>query len=131
VEKKEEYQISTSMNDGILEIIIIGSVNGRNISKLQKEVDTLRIVKGDKLLLDIRSISEGSGYSDALYHLRRPEMATGKTAIVDIPENEQNKSFFETILTHNTNMKVKWFSNINVARDWLKCTQRNSVELNL
>jgi len=119
MEQNTDYQISTSVNEGILAILITGTLSGNNIPKIQKEVDALRINKGNKVLLDVRAVSEGKTFSDTLYYLRQPESATGKTAILDHPDNEFIKPFFER-LSKGSFFTVKWFSDFEAARKWLQ-----------
>lgn len=128
MEKKSEYQISTSVNEGILEVIITGMITGNNVSKMQQEVDALRAGKGDTILLDVRAVSEGKMYSDTLYYLRQPANATGKTAILDSPGNECLQPFFER-LSRGSFFKVKWFSDIDAAKRWLK-SDNNKINFN-
>jgi hypothetical protein len=128
MENAKSYQISTSVNDGILEINVTGDVTGRNIADIQKAVDELRIEKGDIVLLDVRAVSKGKSYTDTLYYLKRPENATGKTAILDLPENEFVKPYFER-LSYGTSLKVKWFCDIDEAKDWLKFGENKTIKL--
>ena len=37
----KEYRLSASINDGIIEIILSGTVTRTNVSRLQKEIDSL------------------------------------------------------------------------------------------
>jgi hypothetical protein len=41
MEKKTEYQISTSVHEGIIEIIITGEVTANTVEKMQNEVIAL------------------------------------------------------------------------------------------
>lgn len=122
MKNNEKYQISSSVDEGLLKIVITGTLTRFNISQLQKEIDSLRAAKGDKLLVDARVLNVGLGYENVLYHVRSPEKATGKTAIVDFPEKKQIDAFYQTIAI-NTYYKVKWFSDIDKARTWLKKTE--------
>lgn len=118
------------MNDGILEIIITGSVTAMNVSTVQREIDALRNKICDRLLVDIRAANQHSGYTDLLYHVRLPANPKGRTAIVDLPANEHNKPFFENAVLH-TGLKVKWFSNIETARQWLKSDEKTDLNVYL
>lgn len=118
------YQILTSENDGILEVTITGKVKGSDVKKLQQEMQRFRNSFGDKLLVDLHAVNDGQGYGDSLYYVRRPERPTGKVAIVDLPVHEKYKQFFETAVM-NTGMKVKWFTDIDEARTWLKSQNKN------
>jgi hypothetical protein len=126
MEKKEDYQISKSMNEGVLEIAVTGKVTEHNIPVLQEEFNSHRAAGCYKLLIDIRSI-DGSVDESALYHIKRPRRTIGKTAVVDRPEHEQYKMFWEK-LTGYSPMELKWFSDIEAAREWLKYTDRNRAK---
>ena len=47
------------------------------------------------------------------------------TALIDIAENADIKSFFETT-TLNTGLSFKFFTDIDAARAWLKSMQKKS-----
>lgn len=113
------YQVSTSVTDGILEIVVTGDVTRCDIPEVQKEIDTLRTEKGDLILVDLRAVSKGKTYADTVHYLKRPEGATGKTAILDNPENEFIKPFLER-LSFGTHLRLKWFCDADEAKDWLK-----------
>ena len=42
---------------------------------------------------------------------------------VDISENAEFQNFYETV-AHNAGVKMKWFTDIDIARDWLKRKQK-------
>jgi len=117
MENKQTYNISTSENEGILEIALSGEITRYGLLDLQKEINSLRKIRGNKIILDIRLLNGRS--IDDFYHLRRPENDIGKTAILDLSENEYVKSCCED-LAKNTFLKMKWFSNIDDAKAWLK-----------
>ena len=117
MEEKDEYQIWTLKDDGIVEIVVTGKLTRRNFSEFQKEIQSIRETKGDTILLIVRVLTDKS--LDSFYHARRPETATGKTAVVDYPEYEYMKSRWEDI-AKTTPMKLKWFGNIEEAKEWLK-----------
>ena len=123
MENKADYQISSNVNEGILEIAITGKLTEFNIPSLQEEFNSHRVAGRNRLLIDISAIDESVDVG-ILYHVKRPKRTIGKTAVVDRPENEQFKSYWEN-LTRHTPLELKWFGNIDAARDWLKCTERN------
>ncbi|MCE5211211.1 MAG: hypothetical protein LLG40_06625 [Deltaproteobacteria bacterium] len=122
------YQLSTSVNDDILEILLTGTVAGHIIPKIQKEIQAIRTEKRDIILLDIRPVTKGKTYTyvDTLYYIKIPDKATGKTAILDNPENGYVKSFIEKI-PWGSFLKVRWFDNIDEAKDWLKSSGRGEI----
>ena len=123
MEEKTGYEIFTSKNDNVVEITIKGKITELDIPRLQKEFKSHREAGCYRILIDIRALSE-SVDPGVLYYVRRPERAMGKTAVVDISENEQYKLFWENLAKHTT-MELKWFCNIDDARTWLKCSQRS------
>lgn len=123
MEKKESYKISKSMNEGVLEISVSGKVTEHHIPGLQEEFNSHRAAGCYKLLIDIRSIDE-SVDENVLYQIKRPKRTIGKTAVVDRSEHEQYKPFWEK-LTGYSPMEMKWFSDIEAARDWLKYTDKS------
>jgi hypothetical protein len=126
MENNADYHVSTSMNEGVLEIAVTGRVTELNIPSLQEEFNSHRAAGCYRLLIDLRSIDKSVDLS-TLDHVRRPKRTIGKTAVVDRPEHEQYKSFWEKLTSH-TPMELKWFSDIDAARDWLKYTQRNRTK---
>jgi hypothetical protein len=122
MEKKTEYQISSSVNNGILEIIITGRITGDFIGQLDNDVfSIIKSVDTRKLLVDIRSLKGRLGIADAFFHVQDypsgfPRM---HSAIVDLPENADYQSFVENVKS-NIGMSTKWFTDIEVARDWVK-----------
>jgi len=113
----QEFQVSISQNDGILEIIAVGKLTGHNVSKFQKEINAIRAAQGDRILLDVRLLTERN--ADTFYNVRRPETATGKTAVVDLSENKYVEPLLERI-SRSIPMQLKWFSDIDAAKAWLK-----------
>ena len=90
MEKKVEYQISSSMNKEILEAIITGETTKSTVEKMKNEVDA--IIKANnvhKVLWDIRALK--GRFGDEAVYFRARNNAIGyyniHNAIVDIPEN--------------------------------------------
>jgi hypothetical protein len=117
MKETQEFQISISSNDGILEIIAVGKLTGRNVSAFQKEINAIRAGRGDRILLDVRLLTERN--ADTFYNVRRPENASGKTAVLDLPENKYVEPLLERVARY-TPMQLKWFSDIDAAKAWLK-----------
>ena len=59
--RDREYRLSAPMNDGIIEIILSAAVTRNNVSRLQKEIDSLRHDKGNRLPIGVRTLHDGSG----------------------------------------------------------------------
>ena len=118
--EKTGYATLTSVNDGILEIAITGRITELDIPVLQREFSSHRKAGFSRLLIDVRALVE-SRDPGIFYFIRRPENATGKTAIVGFSENEQLKNLCES-LTRFTAMQLSCFENMDAARNWLKGT---------
>jgi hypothetical protein len=126
MEKKAEYQISASVNEGLLEIILKGEVAESAVNNLANEIFT--IIKGngiENVLVDVRAIKGRFRYAESFERFRSysPDILRVNSAVVDLPENAEFQSFQETI-SINAGLSFKWFTDIDVARDWLKSKQR-------
>jgi len=121
--EKTNYQISTAMNEGILEIVITGEVTKYTVGMLHDEIITMITMNNDAkaLLTDVRDLK---GFTDELssaYYRARSipsEIRKLPSAIVDRSVNSYH-SFYETT-SANVGQKLKWFTEIEVARTWLK-----------
>ena len=125
MEKKAEYQISSSVNEGILEIILTGEVIESAAEKISNEL--IAIIEGNNIenvLADVRDI-KGRFFTEAFSFVRNypPDIYRFKVAIVDIPENSTFQSFHE-FTAKKSGVSFKYFTNKNAARDWLKSKQR-------
>jgi len=125
MEKKAEYQISSSVNEGILEIILTGEVTESSAEKITNEVAA--IIKGnglENMLADVRTI-KGRFFTEAFFCVKNypPYIYGVKVAIVDIPENS-NFQLFHEITAKNSGVSFKYFTNNDAARDWLKSRER-------
>ena len=120
-----EYQISSSVNDGIAEIVITGKLVNSELDKMSDEI--IAIIKDvNYMLVDIRTLKGRLSYPEAYRRARNhpPHIYTMNIAMVDITQNTDIESFNETT-SLNAGMHIKWFIDINVARDWLKSKQKN------
>jgi hypothetical protein len=118
---KKEYQFVTSVNEGILEIIIGGKVQSNDVGKLLSEVNAIaKAVNVSTLLVDVRSVKGRFGFAESYYRVRESPMDTPKMkiAIVDLEENADLQSFQETT-AKNAGLSIKWFIEIEAARSWL------------
>jgi hypothetical protein len=124
MEKKADYQISSSVNDGILEIVITGRLADSDHDKMSNEV--IAIIKGvNDVLVDTRFLKGRLGILETYERVRHypPYMYKTHIAMVDIMENADYESFYENTAS-NAGMKLKWFTDIDAARDWLQSKQR-------
>ena len=122
MEKKAEYQISSSVNEGILEIILTGEFKSGSLEKIKNEVVAIeKSVDTKSELIDIRKIKGHPSITEIYSFARsfpsdRPRI---NTALVDIVENADIKKFLETT-TLNTGLSFKFFTDLDAAREWLK-----------
>jgi hypothetical protein len=133
MEKKAEYQISSSVNEGILEIVLTGEVANSDIEKLTKEVTTIKKENNLKYVLeDVRAIKGRFGHGEAFQRIRNypPDIPNAHVAIVDLPEHIEFESFQEIMAFHN-GLLWKQFTDIDVARNWLKSKQEAKVNFRL
>ena len=122
MEKETDYQISSSVNEDILEITLIGEITKDAVPKLEFEViDIIKSNNLKNLLVDFRSIKGRFGYIEAYERVRNypPDRSRVKNAIVDIPEHADYESFQETT-ARNAGLSWKCFTDIDKARSWLK-----------
>jgi hypothetical protein len=118
---KQTYNISTSENRGVLEIVITGIVTRNCYENVENEFDAIiKSTKAKKLLLDIRDVKGRVGYIEAYSRVRKysPYIHI-KTAIIDIQENAEFQKFQERTAV-NAGLSLKWFTDADAARIWLK-----------
>ena len=126
MENGTDYQLSTSANEGIIEIVITGEVTEDAVKKLQNEVFAIvKSINARFLIIDVRALKGRFGVTEAYYRVRSysPDTSRVNTAIVDIEENAAYESFHETT-AKNVGRQLQWFTDIDAARAWLKSMQR-------
>lgn len=127
MENQVEHQISSSVNDGILEIVITGELADGSLEKLTTEVNA--IVKSNnikKLLVDLRLATGRFSYAEVHPSVTKHSSSFRDIdiALVDIPKNTVWQSFHETTAVR-AEVSFKWFTEIDAARVWLKSKQKN------
>ena len=130
METRKDYQLSTSVNDGIIEIIITGEITNSTVDDLRNEVRTIAwSLNAKALLVDVRAVKERLGVTEAYYGVRSypTDRSRISTAVVDLPEHETYQLFLETT-AYNSGLRIKWFTNIDDARTWLKNMQGGDSE---
>ena len=123
MDEKTDYQISFCVNDGILEIVVMGQVAKEDLNKLHAEI--IAIVKEQNTgaaLCDIHAL--GGRYDDfaeAYFRARSipRDVRNMHFAVVDPSKNEAYKSFYITTAA-NAGQTMRWFPDIESARAWLK-----------
>ena len=128
MEKKGKYQISSSVDDEIIEIVLTGEFKESAVEELQNKVGDIIEAKGAKnVLLDIRAFNGRASIIETYISVRRPLPTIPKVnvAVVDRPENAAVISFLETT-AQNAGRSLKCFTDIDAARVWLKSKQKKS-----
>ena len=122
MEEKMQYQLSTSVDEGIVKIVITGEVTATNVEKLQTEVIiAARSIDASALLVDVRLLKGRLGLGDTYFRVRSYPADTPKmkTAVVDVEENATFQVFHETT-ARNAGQSIKWFTDTDTAMLWLK-----------
>lgn len=122
MEKNAEYQISTSVKDGILEIILTGEESQSTFAKMKNEIDSIIMNSPVKnILIDCRALKGRLGITKTYERVRShpPEVYKVKIALVDLPDHADYQNFHETTAL-NAGMRFKWFTDVDDARTWLK-----------
>ena len=99
MENKAEYQISSSMNEGILGIVLTGELTNDSIEKIKNEVfDIEKSMNTKNVLIDIRKLRARIGLTEAYSFVRNFPFDRHRIniALVDIPEYAELDSFHET-----------------------------------
>lgn len=125
MKQKAGYQISATVSEGILELVITGEVTEDMVQKLTDEVFAIIREKNTAtLLVDVRSLKGRFGLGETYFRVRNypPDRPRTITAVVDIQEHAAYESFHEIAAT-NAGLNMKWFTDINDARAWLKSVQ--------
>ena len=120
--KRAKYQISSSVNEGILEIVFTGKVTNDDYETIKNE--TISIQKSMNInneLLDVRTLSGRLGLKQTFSIVKNlhSDISSINTAFVDIGENASYNSIHETPAI-KAGLSFKCFADINAARDWLK-----------
>ncbi len=116
-----KYNISESTQDHIMEMTITGEITKGTINNLLDDIFTLLKLKKPKaLLVDSRPLKGRLDLAETYFQVRnypqdRPIIFT---AAVDTEENYEFQSFHETTAT-NAGHRLKWFTDIDKARQWL------------
>ena len=117
--EKKEYQISSSINNGFLEIAITGTATGSAYQKMVNELDEiLKANRAKKAIFDVRGLA-GRIENTEIYRFVRNHpsvMYDIQSAIVDFPENNHQET-----AAKNAGLALwKWFTDMDSAKAWLK-----------
>jgi hypothetical protein len=120
MKKKAEYQISTSVNGAIAEIVVKGKLIKDSFEKRKNAIFAIEKQMNIKSeLLDFRELRGRPSYAEVYMGDLPPNRQRINTAFVDIAENANDGLFYEKIAL-NDGLSFKWFSDIDAARTWLK-----------
>jgi hypothetical protein len=122
MEKKAEYQISSSVHEGILLIVLTGKLIESAVENLVNELTAIVNANSVKnVLVDIRDLVRPFRYIESFIRVRKysSKIYFIHFAFVDIPQNADYEKFHETAAV-NTGLSMKWFTDIDAARAWLK-----------
>ena len=120
MEKKAGYQISSSVNDTIFEIILTSELITSADEELQNKVADIIESKGAKnVLVDVRAFVGRASIIETYIFVRRlTTRLKTNIAIVDLPENVDIASLLEN-KAQNAGQSLRCFTN-DEARTWLK-----------
>ena len=117
METAKEYQISSSVNDRFLEVVVTGNAIDSEFEKMMNEVDSiLKANRAKKAIFDIRAIGGRLPHTELNRFVRNHPSIIYEipSAIVDIPKNDHYK-----IASKYAGLSWEWFTDIDTARDWL------------
>lgn len=123
MEKKAKCQVSSCVNEGILEIVVTGDVIESTYENVTNEVNA--IIKANnarKVIADFRAIERRIEPSEIYRYSRNYHSVLFdiKYAIVDLPENAQ----YKTGAKNAGLSSLMWFTDMDDARKWIKSNDR-------
>ncbi|MFH2043619.1 MAG: hypothetical protein ABIK92_00550 [Pseudomonadota bacterium] len=106
------------MNEGIVDIVVTGELSADDVDKLRsKVIEIIRESNAKGVLTDVRASTGPHKIVDEYYRVRSlpSDVRIMPSAVVDVPENQDYKSFFETTAA-NSGWRIKWFTDIESAK---------------
>jgi hypothetical protein len=122
MENKEKYQVSSSVKDGIIEMVVTGELTKNSVEKMLNEIIAIqKSMNLEKRLVDVRKLKGRPTDLEIYYFIikRISVRPTLKIAFVDLPVNAKTASFHESSAL-DAGLSYKWFTGIRAARAWLK-----------
>jgi hypothetical protein len=116
------YQISSSLNKDIIEVVITGQVTQNTFENLLNDADNVLKASGaGKVIWDVRALEGRFAYADVYSRARSyiRHYYDVHNAIVDLPENADFISVNEIRMV-NAGVSLKCFPDMDAARTWLK-----------
>lgn len=121
MKNKAMCQVSSSVQNGILEIVFKGVITDEEFPTIENEViETIKSTRTGKVLMDIREAKRRVGYAETYFIVRNfpPDRPVSNIAVVDNAENADYGSFLENT-AFNAGLIWKIFTDIDAARTWL------------
>jgi hypothetical protein len=122
MDTKKKYHLSMSVRDGIVEIVATGEITKADLDSVRAYVlGIIRENSAKALLWDSRALKGPRDITAAYYRARSvpSDARTLPCAIVESREHADFQSFYENT-AYNTGQSMKYFSDIESARTWLK-----------
>ncbi|OPY71617.1 MAG: hypothetical protein A4E63_01464 [Syntrophorhabdus sp. PtaU1.Bin050] len=116
------FHISTVKEEGFITIIISGSMAKADTQTIIQEViEEIKRSKPQRVLIDLRKSRGRPGIADTYMLVRDYPINTPrvKTAIVDLEENKEFTSFYESVAV-NWGYPTRCFDSIDEAEKWLR-----------
>jgi hypothetical protein len=124
-----DFHISSKIIGGILEVEISGEAKKTNSDFIANEIHKSIISTAPAaILLDIRGLKGRFEIVDLYYQVRTFSQKAPilDTAIVGSREYEKQDSFLE-ITSQNIGLPIRWFTDIDAAREWLGSKSRKEL----
>jgi len=123
MDKEPAYKISANVNEGVLEITIKGRITDETEHQLTEDMFEIMTTSVEKALVDISDLKWHADYSEIYTRVRNypPHFYRIKFAMVDVNGYSEHETFHETTAL-NAGMRLKWFKDLESARNWLKST---------
>ena len=121
MEKKAEYQISSSIHQDILELVLTGEETAGGSEQMKSDIDGIILKENIKnVIVDVRALKGRLSVIDTYQRVRTydPDIRKFHLALVDLPENEEYQRFHETTAI-NAGLRFKYFTDIDKAKAWL------------
>ena len=127
MEQKEKCQVSASVNDGILEIVITGDIIQSNYKKVTDEVNAvIKANKAKQAIADFRAVEKRIAPSEMYRYFRNynSSLFDISYAIIDLPQNIQ----YKTAAINAGLSSLNWFTDMESARAWMKNKGRSNPD---
>lgn len=125
---KPEEQVQVSVNDNRIDVVILEHGSNTGESDVMAEVATEQVLDQYKshpearfrILMDMTRPSEGkawlSSYARSLYDQVISHKQTERIAVVG---KKSMENFIFKVVVNRSKYPIKWFDNINAAKNWL------------